>query len=720
MEAPTIAGYRCGRLLGAGGMGAVFLAQRDSDGTTVAIKVMRPTADPSTELSMRMHRELELSKTFAHPYLPKILDGGTLPANQGTYIVMEFLDGLDLAHAACRIQVTDGLLRRVMSHIAEALSYIHARGLFHRDVKPANIFLATGDRTVLLDFGLAYASDRTQLTRTGTVLGTVPFMAPEQLLGEALTPATDIYGLGAAAVAAVTGMPPYDPAEVLALVTGTPGAAPLKPPPIGGLVSDGLKGIILRCIAFDPSKRFASADALLRALARVPDSPTRRRDPAPSDGSGPWGEIHPSSEGQHTAHRPDTSRFRAHRTVAVVMALALLLGSLALVRSPSRSPSAAPSTPSVSTALREVLDSRGPPSPHALERLDQALAAADMTARYALPAELSPQARALAWLALKARDEGRHADGSRLLTLAIERCGPFCLASSIHDAPALTLEMARHAGTTALLAEQLDGLAHQATEPEARGRLTFATRQAHLLTLEATGASPEAWRIQAGLLEPWLEAPPPSVRPVEVAVALMTALARIRTAESRSRAVFVMEAFPGVAPDVPPADLASLRHQAIRALTQEPDDGLPPPRDEGQVRTALALAEALAALLAESGDPRRAPILVDVAYGLDRVGHRDDAGRILRDLAASPLLPSERCDVHRAQASFATTERDYAAARSHLQAAMALAPDERTRTSIGKSLARVAQLELLIPGPAGANVAREGEGAVHSAPGGSP
>jgi hypothetical protein len=194
--------YRVVRRLGAGGMATVFLAQDERLGRPVALK--RLHANSPEDVARRFEREARLGASLNHPNLVSIYD--TLTDPEGVLIVMEYVEGTSL-YEALRI----GPLPRewafaVLRGVASALDHAHRHGVVHRDVKPANILLSEEGEAKLVDLGIARAAEgATHITQTGTVLGTPVYMAPEQLEGRDLGPATDVYALAAVAFEALSG-----------------------------------------------------------------------------------------------------------------------------------------------------------------------------------------------------------------------------------------------------------------------------------------------------------------------------------------------------------------------------------------------------------------------------------------------------------------------------------------------------------------------------------
>ena len=260
------------RLIGTGGMATVYQATDVSLGRTVAVKLFRmDTADGSGP--QRQSGEVMVLASLNHFALVTLFDAGTeqLDGVSRSFIVMEYVDGSDL-----RSRIADGALpaaevARMGADLAEALHYVHARGIIHRDIKPANVLLAPSNfpgrisHAKLADFGIARLIDATHLTSTGAVLGTAGYLSPEQALGHPIGPPTDVYSLGLVLLEAVTGVRSY-PGTAIESAMARLQRQPEIPAELGAAWHDVLTGMTAR----EPADRMSSADAAVRLRELVP------------------------------------------------------------------------------------------------------------------------------------------------------------------------------------------------------------------------------------------------------------------------------------------------------------------------------------------------------------------------------------------------------------------------------------------------------------------
>lgn len=269
----VFAGYVIERLLGTGGMGEVYLAQHPRLPRHDALKVLSLAATADQEFQARFKREAELAATLWHPHIVGVLDRGEF--NGRLWISMEYVDGMD-AGQLVRERYPDGMpegdVAEIVTAVAEALDFGHDRRLLHRDVKPENILVAAADghrrRVLLTDFGIARRiDDVSNLTEANVAVGTISYVAPEQLLGKPLDGRADQYALAATTFFLLTGAPPFQDsnrAVVLSHHLNSP------PPRISQRRPElaHLDAVLAKALAKDPNKRYPTCAEFARALAR--------------------------------------------------------------------------------------------------------------------------------------------------------------------------------------------------------------------------------------------------------------------------------------------------------------------------------------------------------------------------------------------------------------------------------------------------------------------
>jgi hypothetical protein len=261
--------YEILREVGRGGMGIVFLARDMKLERLVAIKTLPPTLAADDVIRARFLREARTAAALNHPNIVPIHRaddiGGTV------FFVMGFVDGPSVAQ-----MIRDGgpLTPRtaisILYDVGDALGYAHGAGVIHRDVKAENILLdSSSSRALVTDFGIARVAEAAPLTATGTVLGTVHYMSPEQVAGDSVDRRSDVYSLGVVAFYALAGRFPFDSPTASAVLVAhvTKEAPPLAQ--VAPSVPRGLARLVDRCLAKDPDSRLQSCEELLMELRRV-------------------------------------------------------------------------------------------------------------------------------------------------------------------------------------------------------------------------------------------------------------------------------------------------------------------------------------------------------------------------------------------------------------------------------------------------------------------
>jgi tetratricopeptide (TPR) repeat protein len=257
--------YRILRHLGSGGMASVLLCRDERLDRLVAVK--RLHADQPEDVCRRFLREAKLGASLNHPNLVSVFDTAT--DDEGVLIVMEYVEGEALSRVLRRGPLAPDRVGRMAGELGSALDHAHERGVVHRDVKPGNVLLRNDGVTKLADLGIATAASHTRITRTGSLLGTAAYMAPEQLEGHEAGPAADIYALAVVCFEALTGEPAHrgrTPMEIAAQISSEPlpdlrERWPHAPYAVAALLR--------RAMARDPRDRPATAEELGDGLRRV-------------------------------------------------------------------------------------------------------------------------------------------------------------------------------------------------------------------------------------------------------------------------------------------------------------------------------------------------------------------------------------------------------------------------------------------------------------------
>ncbi|MFL5305827.1 MAG: serine/threonine-protein kinase [Polyangia bacterium] len=278
--------YEVRSVLGEGGMGAVYLAEHPFMGRKAAIKVLRPELAQDPSLVERFMNEARAANAIHHPNIIDIIDVGLLPSGI-PYMMMEFLDGESLARRIERGRLSVAEAVDVATQTAWALQAAHAKEIVHRDLKPDNLFLVPDDgrpfgaRVKVLDFGIAKLrgelSGGGAKTQTGSVMGTPPYMSPEQCRGltEEIDHRTDIYALGIILYEMLVGAPPFMSAgwgDVVLMHVTKPVPPPRDKNPA---VSPELEAVILKALAKRSDDRWSSMDELDAALRKSIGAPPR-------------------------------------------------------------------------------------------------------------------------------------------------------------------------------------------------------------------------------------------------------------------------------------------------------------------------------------------------------------------------------------------------------------------------------------------------------------
>jgi serine/threonine protein kinase len=268
-EVGDIAGdYQIIGILGAGGMGKVYKVRNTISDRVEAMKVLLPNLAEAPELADRFVREIKLLASLNHPNIAALHTA--LRLENQLLMIMEFVEGRSLEDRLKDGGVTIWEAVDYMSQVLSALAYAHERGVVHRDIKPANIMVCPAGEVKLMDFGIAKAMADRRLTQTGTTLGSLYYMSPEQVRGSAeLDGRADLYSVGVALYEIVTGQRPFKGDSDYSIMVAHLQQAPVPPIQVDPTLPPSLNEIIMTAIEKEPGARFQSAQAFRGALENV-------------------------------------------------------------------------------------------------------------------------------------------------------------------------------------------------------------------------------------------------------------------------------------------------------------------------------------------------------------------------------------------------------------------------------------------------------------------
>jgi serine/threonine-protein kinase len=315
--------YRIERKIGSGGMAEVYLAEDTELGRQVAIKILHDRFAQDKEFVERFRREAQSAAGLQHPNVVSIFDRGEF---KDTYfIAMEYVDGPQLKQL-----VKGGMGAKdaidFTRQILNAARFAHRKGIVHRDLKPQNVLIDDEGRARVTDFGIA-RGESSDITGTGSVMGTAQYLSPEQAQGKETTPKSDIYSIGVILYEALTGRVPFEGDSAVSVALKQVSEAPRRPSAINPNVPPALDAVVMRALAKDPDARFNDADAFIKALdaaEKAPDTP-RPEDTAAFAAVSPGGDHTTVREPLEEEERDDRRMWRW-----IVLAL-LVAGVAALV-----------------------------------------------------------------------------------------------------------------------------------------------------------------------------------------------------------------------------------------------------------------------------------------------------------------------------------------------------------------------------------------------------
>jgi CheY-like chemotaxis protein len=282
----VIAGYRIEARVGRGGMGVVYRAHHLNLERRAALKIIAPDLAESTGFRERFTREARIAAALQHPNVVTVYDAGEVDGL--LYLAMRYIEGFDLA----AILSKEGRLRPyraidVCRQVAAALDAAHEHGLIHRDVKPGNV-LIEGRTAFLTDFGLTKRIEGTQLTRAGDLVGTIHYVAPEQIEAGQVSARTDVYSLGCLLYHCLTGQVPFVRETDVAVIYAHLSEDPPRPSRVRPELPEGLDAVIAKALDKSPDRRFPTCGDLMNAARAVVDAagPLSETSPPRRTGSG--------------------------------------------------------------------------------------------------------------------------------------------------------------------------------------------------------------------------------------------------------------------------------------------------------------------------------------------------------------------------------------------------------------------------------------------------
>jgi serine/threonine-protein kinase len=264
--------YKLDHKIGSGGMAEVWLADDKELDRKVAIKVLHDNFAQDKEFVERFRREAQSAAGLQHPNVVSIFDRGEF---KDTYfIAMEYVDGPQLKQLVKGGMSPEDAID-FTRQILNAARFAHKKGIVHRDLKPQNVLIDEDGRARVADFGIARGTS-SDITATGSVMGTAQYLSPEQAQGKETTPASDIYSIGVILYEALTGRVPFEGDSAVAVALKQVNETPRRPSTINPDVPPALDAVVMRALAKDPAARFTDADAFMKGLdaaERAPDAP---------------------------------------------------------------------------------------------------------------------------------------------------------------------------------------------------------------------------------------------------------------------------------------------------------------------------------------------------------------------------------------------------------------------------------------------------------------
>jgi serine/threonine protein kinase len=312
--------YRVLAKIGGGGMADVWLAEDAHLQRRIALKVLHRRFAQDREFVMRFQREAESAAGLQHPNIVSVFDRGEW---EGTYyIAMQYIEGptlKQLIDSGITLEQAVAVIRQVL----QAAGYAHRQGIVHRDLKPQNVIVDPEGKAVVTDFGIARAGV-SEITQTGSVMGTPHYLSPEQAQGFEVTAVSDLYSVGVMLYEALTGRVPFEGESAVAVAMKQVSQMPQRPSSIQPRVSPALDAVVMRALEKDPGQRFQSADAFIAALDQAMRDPGGAGRGTTSFAALPP-VVAPVEEGEED---PEAARKRRRNWWIVAALVAILIGAI--------------------------------------------------------------------------------------------------------------------------------------------------------------------------------------------------------------------------------------------------------------------------------------------------------------------------------------------------------------------------------------------------------
>ena len=312
--------YNVQAKIGGGGMADVWLAEDSHLQRRIALKVLHRRFAQDREFVMRFQREAESAAGLQHPNIVSVFDRGEW---EGTYyIAMQYIEGPTLKQLIdSGITVEQGVA--VIRQVLQAAGYAHRQGIVHRDLKPQNVLVDPEGKAVVTDFGIARAGV-SEITQTGSVMGTPHYLSPEQAQGFDVTAVSDLYSIGVMLYEALTGRVPFEGESAVAVAMKQVSQMPQRPSSIQPRVSPALDAVVMRALEKDPGQRFQSADAFIAALDQAMREPGDAGRGTTSFAALPPVVAVPEEEEED----PEAARKRRRNWWIVAALVAIIIGAL--------------------------------------------------------------------------------------------------------------------------------------------------------------------------------------------------------------------------------------------------------------------------------------------------------------------------------------------------------------------------------------------------------